>query len=192
MLPMLISRWWQKRQPAGFRAGLTLQRVGRELAAAGCQLSDGAPLQVQAASGLSFTVREETDALFLAHTVACVFCLALPIPAAGTLGYIEIRHTGLIRRQGTCCEIKGRDDGTLARIAQKLQDNPAWQQAMLPLDFRRCVLRQGEHGWELQIEHFAASELVCRLPPLRRYIRLIPAQRHFLLAAMQASRAVFV
>ena len=188
----MLRRWveWLRSEapPRGYRPGVTLQRLLRELPASS-QPAGGAAVVCTIDDGLAFLVRERTESLFLSHTVACEFCLPLSLPLlAANVGRIVIRHTGAIRRQRVICLVQGPDDGTLATIASRLQDDAALQTALLPLDFRRCELRYEADGWLLCIEHFAASEVISLMPPLRRYIRLIPSQRQALLQSLHAFR----
>ncbi|PLM76002.1 DUF3156 domain-containing protein, partial [Klebsiella pneumoniae] len=39
-------------------------------------------------------------------------------------------------------------------------------------------------GWRCSIEPWAASEVVCKMPPLRRYLRLEAQQRMLLLSVL--------
>jgi hypothetical protein len=71
-----------------------------------------------------------------------------------------------------------------------LQQDRDLHTALMPLDFKRCELIADENGWRLEIEHFAASEVVGSFPPFRRYIRLLSTQKLALLAVMAAVRRV--
>lgn len=41
-----------------------------------------------------------------------------------------------------------------------------------------------DSGWRCGIEPWAASEVVCKMPPLRRYLRLEAQQRMLLLSVL--------
>lgn len=193
----LVDWLRRERAPRGYRPGATLARLRQELGqdrvGAECEPAGSTALLCRSADGLQFTVRERIDAVFLAHTVSCEFCLPLVLDvdmAATNVGRIVIRHTGALRRQGIACQVAGPDDGSLAAIARRLQHDAALQAALLPLDFRRCELRLEDGSWQLCIEHFGASEVVTNVPPLRRYIRLIAPQRQALLRSLRACQAV--
>lgn len=195
MLHRLVDWLRRERAPRGYRPGATLARLrlelGQERVGAECTPAGERMLACRSADGLQFTVSERIDAVFLAHTVSCEFRLPLALAvdaAAANVGRIVIRHTGALRREGIACQVQGPDDGSLAAIARRLQDDAALQAALLPLDFRRCELRQEDGRWQLCIEHFGASEVVTNIPPMRRYIRLIAPQRQALLHSLRACR----
>ncbi|SCK16545.1 DUF3156 family protein [Vogesella sp. LIG4] len=188
MLHRLVDWLRRERPPRGYRPGATLARLRLELGAE-CEPAGSTALTCRSADGLAFSVCERTDAVFLAHTVSCEFRLPLALAVdtlAPEVGRIVIRHTGALRRQGIACQVTGADDGSLAAIAHRLQDDAALQAALLPLDFRRCELRLEDGRWQLCIEHFGASEVVSNFPPMRRYIRLIAPQRQALLQSLRA------
>ncbi|WP_293935264.1 DUF3156 family protein [Iodobacter sp.] len=192
----MLLRWfkWLRRNrlPAAYRPGVTLLRLRQDLSV-DCQLIGQSTLACVMSDGLAFSVREHTESLFLSHIVSCEFCMPVPLmPDVIKTGRIVIRHTGNLRRLGTVCLVVGRDDGSLAAIARQLQHDKALQAALLPLDFRRCELRYEDEGWQFCIEHFGASEVVSRMPPLRRYIRLITEQRQVLLQSLRACHALFI
>lgn len=184
----LIKGWLVPAAPRGYRPGATLQRLARELMVDIAE-PEGSCLHCQAGASLVFDVQERTEGLFLSHTVSCEFRLPLTLPIeSSTVGHLQIRHRGTWRREGILCKVKGRDDatGTLAAIAGQLQNDEHLVKTLLPLDFRRCELRQEAGRWWLCIEHFGASEIVVSVPPLRRYIRLVRQQQQHLLDSLLA------
>ena len=178
----------RERLPKGYRPGATLQRLRGDLGGLECQMPEASRLCCTALSGgLSFEVRERAEPLFLSHTVACEFVLLLPAAeAGGEGGRIELRHTGAIQRQGIVCVVKQGDRAALLPLAQRIEQDAALSAAILPLDFKRCELVLDEEGWRVRIEHFGASEVVSRFPPMRRYIRLTAEQRRHLLDSLAA------
>ncbi|WP_293764717.1 DUF3156 family protein [uncultured Aquitalea sp.] len=184
MRPRWVERL-ARAAPRGYRPGATLRRLRLELRGVACEEVSGTRLDCRTDDGLAFTVCERTEAVFLAHTVCCEFRLPLPLACAGE-GRIVIRHRGMLRREGLICQAQGADMGELAALARRLQQDHALQEALLPLDFRCCELRVEDGCWQLCIEHFAASEVVTSLPPMRRYLRLLDEQRLALLAAFRA------
>lgn len=190
VLRRLADRFLRERQPKGYRPGLTLERVRRDLAPFDCTIEATTRMCCTTVpGGLSFEVHERVEPLFLSHTVLCEFVLPLPDGKAGKgSGRIEIRHTGAIKRQGITCVVKQGGLAALAALAERIQHDAALNAAILPLDFRRCVLTRDEQGWHVLIEHFGASEVVNRLPAMRRYIRLTAEQRQCLLESFTAFR----
>ena len=65
-----------------------------------------------------------------------------------------------------------------------LRRYPQIAETLEQLDFRRIQLTVAAGHWRLEIEHFAASEVVSRLPAGRRYLRLEPEQRRLLLSSL--------
>nr|WP_294865227.1 DUF3156 family protein [uncultured Pseudogulbenkiania sp.] len=181
MLTRLAERL-RARQPGGYRPGLTLERVRHNLAPLECQVESATLLHCNASSGLAFDVRERVEPMFLAHTVLCEFELAVPGSSTGP-ARLELQHTGAFKREGIRCVVKQGDRAELATLIRRIEQDASLRAAILPLDFRRCELIGSEQGWLVRIEHFGASEVVNRLPPMRRYIRLTPEQRQCLLAS---------
>jgi hypothetical protein len=136
-------------------------------------------------AGLDFTVREIVQSDFLMQTVIAQFECSVAATHSVPL-HLRVRHRGAFRRtgvtfdavsgNGAAIEALGADAGLLA--------------ALLPLDFTRCELTGGPSGWQIEVQHYGASEVIGRLPGLCRYIPLIPSQRDSLLAAFQAFRRV--
>ncbi|MCB2255121.1 DUF3156 family protein [Pseudomonas chlororaphis] len=175
-----LCDFW-RRPPTGYRPGVTLNHLRRDLAAL-----DYTPLEPGLAGfawadvGFGFEVRERPQAQFLMHLVLCEFRLRVP-GAAGPAARIELRHTGAIRRQGVAAQMKQGTPEQAAELLPLLQGDPRLLAALLPLDFQRLSLQRDDQGWLVCLEHFGASEVVNRLPGFRRYIRLSAAQRDALL-----------
>lgn len=58
------------------------------------------------------------------------------------------------------------------------------RQTLAELDYRRFYLHLEKGRWSCEIEPLGASEVVCHLPPVRRYLRLLPQQRMLLLSVL--------
>lgn len=71
----------------------------------------------------------------------------------------------------------------LGSLIATLQQYPQIGDTLAKLDFRHATLTITEGRWQLDIEHFAASEVVSRLPASRRYLRLEAEQRRLLLSS---------
>jgi hypothetical protein len=65
-----------------------------------------------------------------------------------------------------------------------LDSYPQIADTLSRLDFRRARFTVAAGRWSFDIEHFAASEVVSRLPAGRRYLRLERVQRQHLLSAL--------
>lgn len=71
-----------------------------------------------------------------------------------------------------------------AGLINYLNRFPNLQQALSELDYRRFTLVLHHKEWYCSIELWAASEVVCKMPPLRRYLRLERHQRVLLLSVI--------
>ncbi|MDI4702277.1 DUF3156 family protein, partial [Salmonella enterica subsp. enterica serovar Cerro] len=71
-----------------------------------------------------------------------------------------------------------------AGLISYLNRFPNLQQALSELDYRRFTLVLHHKEWYCGIELWAASEVVCKMPPLRRYLRLERHQRVLLLSVI--------
>ncbi|OBZ23021.1 hypothetical protein BS643_02365 [Pseudomonas protegens] len=186
---MNLSSWRQNlfelwnRAPSGYRPGLTLGQLRRDLAG----LDFTAQSQVQGGfhcpqNGLRFEVQERAQAQFLMHIVACEWRLPVPCDTARQ-ARIRLRHTGTIRRQGVAARLLTGEDAEWAPLLQRLCSDQRLLEHLLPLDFKHLELRRDAQGWQVHLEHFGASEVVNRLPGFRRYIRLSAEQRAALLGS---------
>lgn len=128
-------------------------------------------------SRIGFVVEEVVQKHFLMRVVTARFIFRIPGSATGTQ-HLTLRHTGKWKRTGIQCippDARISADAELAR-------------ALLPLDFTRCELIQDEQGWQCRLEHYGASEVIGRFPPVRRYVRLTHEQQVSMLAAFAALR----
>ncbi|QBF26419.1 DUF3156 family protein [Pseudomonas tructae] len=190
-MAIALRQLWQRlseRAPAGYRPGLTLQRVQANLGldsfvvlAPGQGCFDWAGQTVQ--------VRERCEAHLLMHLVLTEFSLKLPASDQGN-AHLELHHSGSLRRSGLRVRLRKGTPALQAQVQGRLQAQAALLQALMPLDFKRLRLQRHEGQWTLTLEHIGASEVVSRLPAFRRYIRLSPEQRQHLLAALQGLAAL--
>lgn len=173
-----LSDFWG-RPPSGYRPGVTLGQLRRDLAGQECEVTS--PTRVQfSAGGLGFEVRERAQAQLLMHIVVCDFVLRVPSQQTEATT-IVLRHTGAIRRQGVAARLSEGSAQAMAPLLERLQADAPLLAVLLPLDFKRLELHRDEQGWQVRLEHFGASEVVNRLPGFRRYIRLTQEQRAALL-----------
>ncbi|MEE1924086.1 DUF3156 family protein [Pseudomonas sp. 148P] len=177
---------WQRlfdRAPSGYRPGVTLEHLRRNLGLAGCQVLESGRARFSLADGVEFEVRERTESQLLMHIVVCEFRLQCPAASEGA-ATLELHHTGAIRRSGLGWKQKGGEAGLLERIRQRLEQDATLHQALMPLDFKRLRLERAEGQWTVVLEHMGGSEVVNRMPAFRRYIRVDSQQRALLLSAL--------
>lgn len=174
-----LSDFWD-RPPSGYRPGVTLGQLRRDLAGLECAVAS--PTRAQFSTGdLEFEVEERAQAQLLMHIVVCEFVLRVPSQQTEA-AKIVLRHTGAIRRQGVAARLSEGSVQAMAPLLARLHADAPLLAALLPLDFKRLELIRDAQGWQVRLEHFGASEVVNRLPGFRRYIRLTQEQRAALLA----------
>jgi hypothetical protein len=172
MLPRLSD--WLRRPPSGYRPGVTLEQARRNLGGLAFEaLEPGAGRFSTVDGGLVFELRERPQAQFLMHLVLTEFVVEGPAAYSGEARF-ELRHQGVLRRQGVECRQRAGDPALGTHL----------QRALPPLDFKRLELEFGAGRWRIRLEHMAASEVVNRLPSFRRYLRLEREQRDHLLRAL--------
>ncbi|MGC5698946.1 DUF3156 family protein [Pseudomonas sp. NFXW11] len=186
---MSIASWRQNlfeywhRPPSGYRPGVTLGQLRRDLAGLDFTPNGAAQGVFRCPqSALAFEVQERPQAQFLMHIVVCQWCMRVPVARPGS-ARISLRHTGAIRRQGVAARLLAGAAVPWAPLLQRLDSDPQLLARLLPLDFKHLELQRDGQGWQVRLEHFGASEVVNRLPGFRRYIRLSAEQRIALLGS---------
>lgn len=179
LLPSL-NRFWQ-RDPPGYRVGTTLDRLVNNLRPYACERIAANRLQLTLPQGPVIEVAEQVQSLFLAHIVTHRFRLQGRTRFSEPL-VLNIITGGWLRRNGVIYRTKARHEDA-RRLIAALQQYPQIATTLEQLDFRRATLTITEGSWQLDIEHFAASEVVSRLPASRRYLRLEAEQRRLLLSS---------
>jgi len=174
-----LERLTGPRAPAGYRPGATLARLGRNLGLADLQ---SAASFTYREDGPRVEVRERTESHLLMHLVMCEFILRVPASGQGTLR-AELHHAGMLRRSGLGCSLRGGDPLLFEALQARLA---TLQATLMPLDFKRLAIDRGDGQWQVTLEHMGASEVVNRMPALRRYIPLTTEQRHHLWLAFDA------
>ncbi|MFJ4373274.1 DUF3156 family protein [Pseudomonas japonica] len=177
---------WQRlfdRAPSGYRPGVTLEHLRRNLGLAGCQVLEPGRARFSLAGGVEFEVRERTESQLLMHIVVCEFRLQCRAASEGA-ATLELHHTGAVRRSGLGWKQKGGEAGLLESVRRRLEQDDALSRALMPLDFKRLRLERGEGQWTVLLEHMGGSEVVNRMPAFRRYIRLDSQQRELLLTVL--------
>lgn len=136
-----------------------------------------AVLHLNATTDVTFSVRQKR--LFMASIHSCEFVVEGPVtrPAQGR---IRAHQAGWLKRQ----PVTFRAAKPAADLAHYLNRFPRLQQTLSELDYRRFSLTIDNQRWRCCIEPWAASEVVCKMPPLRRYLRLEKHQRMLLLSVM--------
>lgn len=186
MAHTLITRWQRlfDRAPTGYRPGVTLAHLRRNLGLAGCELIEAGRARFALAdASLCFEVHERTESQLLMHLVLCEFQLQRPALAQGS-ARLELQHTGVLRRTGLHWRLRSGDPALRVQLQQRLAQDLAVQQALMPLDFKRLRLVLAHGSWSLTLEHMGGAEVVNRLPAFRRYISLDARQRDLLLTAL--------
>lgn len=180
LLPSL-NRYWQ-RSPAGYQPGVTLSRLANNLQPYACERLSPCLLRLTLPQGPVIDINEQVSALFMAHIVSQRFCLQGACSQKEPLT-LRINAGGWLRRRGVVYRAT-RDDAVAQRMIAALRGYPQIAETLEQLDFRRIQLTVVAGHWRLEIEHFAASEVVSRLPAGRRYLRLEPEQRRLLLSSL--------
>ncbi|AHG21068.1 hypothetical protein Z042_16775 [Chania multitudinisentens RB-25] len=179
LLPSL-NRFW-RRDPPGYQPGATLNRLVNNLHPYACERLAASQLRLTLPQGPVIEVCEQVQSLFLAHIVTHRFRLQGRTACAEPL-VLRVMAGGWLRRRGVIYRTNARHDGA-QRLLAALHRYPQIGATLAQLDFRRATLALNEGNWTLDIEHFAASEVVSRLPAGRRYLRLVAEQRRLLLSS---------
>src|SRR5450830_1797484 len=168
----------------GYRPGATLKRVLLDIGDRCTSQIHGAEAELTTADG-TVHVQERVHAQSMMHVVTLEFSLDIPcVPVS--VGTVDIRHAGMFRRQALEWRVKQGACGDFQSLLMHVSSSDVLSQALMQLDFQRCQLHANAIGYQLKIEHYGASEVVTRLPALRRYIRLTPVQRNALLSVFVA------
>jgi len=179
-----------RRAPAGYRPGVTLEHLRRNLGLARFELSGPVPATLVSDDGsLHLEVVERTESQLLMHLVMTEFVLRVPASIEGT-ARLELHHGGAIRRNGIRCRQRGGDTALAARLQAALEQDPALYQALMPLDFKRLRIELQGRQWCVCLEHMGGSEVVNRMPAFRRYIPIGREQRMALLTVLSGLQRV--
>lgn len=173
----------------GYRPGLLLERLRADFAGLDFHRLEESSAEVMTPAGARLRMHECLETHFLMHIVTAEFACDLPGAASGA-ARIAIMHRGALRRSGIEYRVAEPADRETRVLASRLAADAALAEALLPLDFTRCTLEPHAGHWQLRLTHFAACEVVGRLPGLRRYVRLASPQRAALLGSVEALRRV--
>lgn len=184
MIRSLRERLLAPRAPAGYRPGVTLGHLLRNLGQLQVQRMDTAAALIgDPTCGWQAEVRECVEAHLLMHVVTCEFLLSVPALQQGEVR-LQLRHTGALRRTGVTAAYRAGDKASFARVRQHLLGDQALLAALMPLDFKCLILECRNGRWQLALEHMGGSEVVNRMPAFRRYIQISPQQRAHLLSCL--------
>ena len=176
--------------PAGYRPGVTLEYLRRNLGLASFALTGPARAAFRLDDvGLPVDVAERTESQLLMHLVMTEFMITVPASEQGSARF-ELHHSGSIRRTGLVCRQRAGAPVLLARLQAALNDDPSLNQALMGLDFKRLHVDLSGHQWHVRLEHMGGSEVVNRMPAFRRYIPLSGAQRAGLLTVLAGLQRV--
>lgn len=180
LLPSLNRAW--RRAPSGYRPGAALDRLARNLEPYACERLAPGLLRLTLPQGPQIEIGEQVQGLFMAHIVSHRFRLqgacAMQLPLT-----LDVVTGGWLRRRGVRYLLRQRH-AAAQQVLDGLQCYPQIGETLAQLDFRRVRLTVKDGRWQVEIEHFAASEVVSRLPAGRRYLRLDAEQRRLLLSSL--------
>lgn len=184
MLQKLSELFSARRAPAGYRPGVTLEYLRRNLGLASFASTGPAKaVFLLAESDLQVEVVERTESQLLMHLVMTEFSLNVPASQEGSARF-DLHHSGSIRRTGLMCRQRTGEPAVLARLQARLEEDQALHQSLMLLDFKRLQLNLNGHEWHVRFEHMGGSEVVNRMPAFRRYIALSGVQREALLRVL--------
>ncbi|KFF46886.1 hypothetical protein JH25_24695 [Pseudomonas sp. BRG-100] len=160
------------RAPSGYRPGVTLARLRRDLGLATLEVD-----------GVNFEIVERTESQLLMHLVLTECVLRVPASASGA-GSFEVHHGGAIRRNGIRVRRRSGSQALACELQARLLADSGLFQSLMPLDFKRLRIDLKDRQWCVRLEHMGGSEVVNRMPAFRRYIAVSPEQRNHLLAVL--------
>ena len=179
-----------QRAPSGYRPGVTLEYLRRNLALASFRSTGPAQaVFLVPETDLEVQVLERTESQLLMHLVMTEFTLQVRASEQGSARF-ELHHRGSIRRTGLGCKQRTGTPDVLARLEAGLTEDKALHQALMLLDFKRLHIELSGHAWQIRLEHMGGSEVVNRMPAFRRYIALSGVQREELLKVLAGMQRV--
>lgn len=177
MLQKLSELFSTRRAPAGYRPGVTLEHLRRNLGLACFEQVESTAARASLEDGsLQLEIVECTESQLLMHMVMTEFVIQVPALQEGAASF-EVHHSGTIRRTGLRCRQHAGDSALLVRLQARLKEDRELYQALMPLDFKRLRIDRVARQWRVRLEHMGGSEVVSRMPAFRRYIALSHEQR---------------
>ncbi|SEI17674.1 DUF3156 family protein [Pseudomonas asplenii] len=193
-----ISRRLQKlsevfgagRAPAGYRPGITLEYLRRNLGLTSFALTEGGRATFCLETiDLQVDVVERTESQLLMHLVMTEFLISVPAFKQGSARF-ELHHSGSLRRTGLVCRQRAGAPTLLAGLQAGLKEDRALYEALMKLDFKHLRIELDGQQWHVRLEHMGGSEVVNRMPAFRRYIALSGAQREVLFSVLAGFQRV--
>ena len=183
-LQSLSELFSAKRAPAGYRPGITLEYVRRNLGLASFTATGPASGMFCLKQGaLAIEVAERTESQLLMHLVMTQFTLSVPASEQGVARF-ELHHSGSIRRTGLTYRQRRGEPLLSARLKARIEQDQALYQALMLLDFKGLHIDLHGQQWHVRLEHMGGSEVVNRMPAFRRYIALSTEQRAALFSVL--------
>ena len=176
------------RAPSGYRPGVTLEHLRRNLGLASFERLSANSAQL-CVDDVALQIVERTESQLLMHLVMTEFVLRVPASAGGT-GSFDVHHGGVIRRNGIRLRRRTGNQAIGRELQARLVADEALFQALMPLDFKRLRIELRDQQWWVRLEHMGGSEVVNRMPAFRRYIAVSPEQRNHLLATLVGMKRV--
>lgn len=179
-----------QRTPAGYRPGVTLEYLRRNLGRASFTATGPATAVFLLEDiDLKVDIVERTESQLLMHLVMTEFMIKVPASEEGSACF-DLHHSGSIRRTGLRCKQRSGESDVLTRFQAGLQEDQALHQSLMLLDFKRLRIHLDGFEWHVRIEHMGGSEVVNRMPAFRRYIALSGVQRDALFSVMAGFQRV--
>ncbi|GGU54435.1 hypothetical protein GCM10009504_09230 [Pseudomonas laurentiana] len=192
MLAKLFDLFSAQRAPAGYRPGVTLELLRRNLGMDSFHLLEAGHAEFDlGAAGLRVQVSERTQAQLLMHVVMTEFRLQVPASEQGEVRF-DLHHTGSLKRTGIRCRYRSGDKALFEVVSKRLLGDARLNAALMPLDFKHLSIECGHNGWTVTLEHMGGSEVVNRMPAFRRYIKLSGEQKALLENTLMALQRVLL
>lgn len=190
VLQKLSELFSAQRAPAGYRPGVTLEYLRRNLGLASFTSTGPAKAVIFLEEvDLQVEIVERTESQLLMHLVMTEFMIKVPASEQGSASF-DLHHSGSIRRKGLRCKQQSGEPAVLSRLEAGLQEDHALHQSLMLLDFKRLKIDLNGHEWHVRLEHMGGSEVVNRMPAFRRYITLSGVQRRELLNVLTGFQRV--
>ncbi len=187
----LLNNLWN-RHPRSYIPGALLQRVCRDLSGRFSVVSyshDVIELAEQQGR-FNCSLTERVEAHFMMHVATVRISCDIAGQEPYQDGRVMIANSGWLRSRGVRCRTDQSAAQSLQPLCLALEQDKNLAVALNGLHFRHCEITPTEQGWRLQLEPYAGSEVVNRLPSFRRYLKLEQQQVEYLILALLAFRRI--
>ena len=187
----LFNNLWN-RHPRSYIPGALLQRVCRDLSGRFSVVShsNGVIELAEQQGRFNCSLRERVEAHFMMHVAAVRISCEITGQGPHQNGRVMIANRGWLRSRGVRCRTDHASGQSLQPLCLALEQDKNLAVALNGLHFRYCEITSTEQGWRLELEPYAGSEVVNRLPAFRRYLKLEQQQVEYLVLALLAFRRV--